>query len=384
MLALMLAACTRPALQIPEAPLIGSPEASQSARPDWIHYPGYAPGLEQEQLAAFTRAEHTGTLRGALLVCEATTTHQGDRRRRGPARRGINTALPDMDATLYLSELGVETHGPTNRATVLLGAPSVALSRGDSVKILLEDRGFFRSVVFDTLHGEYDGALPLSLSGAKSEATCWQAPRAQVEAQLAAALAAADGDLARLEERSVDLEASDFGQELTPDPRASLDAAAALVGWSHPEVTDRLDRIRGAEADFREQIASLVAEEAAGAAEEVVVEGSVLRLRRASCPRPLGYWRHRFRAECALELDAVAGDEGLPSMELVFGDGLYWKAYPWSVPAGAHALTEATAGALEPGEEGTMMIRYTRDQQPIAVRILSADGVQWLPVVGRE
>ncbi|MFT4974150.1 MAG: hypothetical protein ACI8S6_000032 [Myxococcota bacterium] len=384
MMTLILFSCARSTLQASPSAEVGSAEASQSARPDWSREHGYAPGLEQGQLEGFERTAHSGPLQGALLLCEAQTRHRGDRARALAARRGVDTSLPDMNAWLYVDELGVRTAGPQDSDQTLLSAPSMRLERGDTVQIVLQDRGFFRQVTFDTLHGTYTGALPLELAGAKSTASCWRASSAQLAAALQEALSGADEALRRLDAREVVLEERDFGRELSPDPREALEPAAGLVGWAHPALVSRLERIDVAEEAFTAALASAVSDETHMLSDEVSVDGSELRLRQSVCPRPLGYWRHRMEAECVVELDVSVGSEELPPMDVVFEDGTHWPAYFWSVPDDAHALTAASAGALSPSSEGTMMVRYSRDQEPIAVRIRGSEGLRWLPLSDRD
>lgn len=379
MLASMLLACVSSTLQPPPVE-DGSAAASMAARPGWSESDGYAPGLALSQVEGFSTEAHSGPLEGALLRCAVQTSHRGDRARWLAARRGIDTSLPDIDGRIYTDELGVRTRGRDNSAEATLAAPSMRLEPGDDLQIVLSDRGLIRQFTFDTLHGTYDGVLPMRLTGAKSEATCGRVPAAEVEAALGVALVEADAGLARLAARTVALEAADFGRALEPDPRAGLYPAAGLVGWSHPEVRARVSQVEQSEAAFKAQIAAAVRSEVAGLPQAVTVDGAELSVRRAVCPWPLGYWRYQMEAECVVELRVSVGEAPLPDMTLVFADGAHWRAYPWSVPENAHALTEASPGGLEPGASGLVLIRYLRGDAPIALRVEGAEGVRWLPL----
>jgi hypothetical protein len=371
---LLLSACVSSPLQASLVPEPGSAAASQASRPDWSVSPGFAPGLTLEQRSLLSASGHQGDLRGALLWCDVT-----------PAEHGASSWSPRaMAGWIYVDELGVRTTPDPSHDTLTLSAPSMFLKSGDRVQIVLQEQGASYAAAFDTLHGEYTGSLPLVLRGASSHASCWRVSESEVNAALSLSLSLADPALDRLSERVVSLERADFGHGQQPDPRLALESAAALVGWSHPELSSRLERIARADRSFSESVGASVASVLSDAPEAAHVDDAVYRLRQSVCPRPLGYWRHGMAAECVVELDASVGQGAVPVMELVFADGGHRSAYLWSVPEGAHALTLARSGVLGSGERGRMMVRYARKRVPIALRIRGSAEVHWLSLSGDE
>lgn len=376
MVSLLLSACVSSPLQASLVPEPGSPAASQALRPSWSASPGFAPGLSVAQRHQLSVSDHQGDLRGALIQCSVS-----------PLEPGAATWSPSTTAGwIYVDELGVRTDPDPDpsRDTLTLSAPSMFLRTGDRVQIVLQVQEAAYAAVFDTLHGEYTGALPLVLHGARSTASCLRVSESAVNTALSASLADADRELARLSGRVVRLERSDFGRVLHPDPRLSLEPAAALVGWSHTELSARLERIVRSERMFLDAVGASVRSSLSGASRQVHIGDAVYRLHQSVCPPLLGYWQHGMAAECVVELEASVGQDAVPKMELVFADGGHSPAYLWSVPEGAHALTVARSGALGPGDRGRMMARYAKYRAPIAVRIRGAAEIHWLSLSGDE
>ena len=388
----LLLAATTGCISLPssteDAGLPAEAQAAIAARPPW-RSPGEAiPDPALSDLLTLPRGMHAGPLRGGFLLCRAETTYSGgDRRRTWAARRGVDTALPDLSADLYLGRHGQRVVGPDNASETLAALSLVDLDSGDALRLTLWDRGFLRQNNFDTLTGSYGDVLPMTLEGEHSKATCYAVPRADVEAAMQRTLPEVDAGLARLQQRVVELDARDLGRDLSPDPRAALDRPAALVGWHHPALQARVAQVVAADADFQARLvqAARAASEAAPAS--VTVGGTHLTPERMRCPRPLGFVRRGYSSDCvlelAVELSPDAGDR--LDIEVITADWAVVPVYGLHLPAGAGLLDEVQRDWPAPGTSAVLLYGYSAAWgEPVGLRVWDGAGQKpvWVGLSG--
>ncbi len=350
-----------------------TPAGSAWLKPAWADHEGYAPPPPGRLL--HLGEPFSGELDGALLVCEATTTHRGDRQRILADLRGHDTTRPDMDVWMTIGDQGVLSHGPDDSTSVHFGAPAVSLRDTEGIGVSLQDRGVFRKVTFDTMHAGYAGELPLALLSESSEGQCLAVPDELVEAELLSQLDRADELQPLFEQREVDLSASDFGSATTDDPRPPLRSAASVVGWGEPRVRERVERVDSAQELFRQSIGGAMTEAHGTWPDQVQVDDSRFVAHPMECPRWLGYRRYGLWSKCGIEVQVGVGT-GSPRIEVVDGSGTVSSAGVL-LPIDEDDDRYRT---LEAGEVGVMVIPIEEPAPPYALRIWGDEGPVWLAV----
>ena len=363
----------------PPKPAPGTPEASLAARPLWAQSGGYAPAPPVSLLSKREEQPWIGELDGRMLSCEVETSHRGDRQRLFASFRDHDTTKPDMDVSLRIRGVEVVTVGPTDSATATFGAPAVTLDEGDSMQVILEDRGVLRKVVFDRLEGSYGGDLPQVLQGEDSTASCGVVPREEVEAALVAATPEADRRLANLEAREVQLHQEDFGRSMGSDPRDAIEDMAAIVGWERVEVSSRVQRVSAAERAFSEAIEVALRAEVERMPTSYRDRGLEVRSRGMKCP-VFGYHRHGLHYRCVLELEVARapGSPGFqPELMTLDGQGHGITGHTLPLSEAEDRRAQAEWRTVEEGEEALVVVLLS-SSEPRVLRFFGEEGIQWM------
>lgn len=368
MLLFLLACANAPSLSSVSVAQHGSAQRNLHARPPWSASVGFSPGLSQHTLQSLPGVVDAGALEQVLLRC---TVH---------SQAGHGAGTDRVEAWLYMAELGVRTTAAQLGVEMMVGAPVGTLVLGDQIQVVLRTQQDDDWVVLDTLHGEYGGQLPVSLRGQHTQGSCLRVAEDALSAALDAVMADVDEALMHLDERVVTLAADDFGRSLTPVLSQRLEAAAALVGWAHPAVQQRIQVIDRADDAFVSAVMASIATHTQGTANGVEFSDTSIVVDRMLCPGGIGYWRHGIWAECVLELDAEMGSVSDLSMDLVYADGVQAPAYLWSVDENAHMWTPAVAGGLSVDSRRRVMIRFRQNRPPVAIRIREGGRIHWLSV----
>jgi len=355
------------------APDAHTPAGSAWHKPAWAEHSGYAPPPPSALLAK--GEPFAGELEGALLVCEATTTHRGDRQRLLADLRGHDTTRPDMDVWLAIGENGVLNHGGADSASVRFGAPAVTLRQGEGIGVSLQDRGVFRKVTFDVMHAGYAGELPMALLSDESTGQCLKVPDELVQAALAVELEEFDAKQPDYAGRVADLERQDLGRGSAPDPRSELVDAAALVGWGGDAVVERVAAVEAADTAFVEAIGQAVVDAHSSFPDQVDVDGTRYVAHPMECPRWFGYRSYGFWSDCGIEVQVGVGPTS-HSLEIVGSDGVLSSAGVL-LPANEE---EDRYRELQPGEVGVIVIPIHEPKPPYAIRVHGSEGPVWMAV----
>ena len=355
------------------APDAHTPAGSAWHKPEWASHTGYAPP------PPMWLAEHaegfSGELENALLICEATTTHRGDRQRLLADLRGHDTTRPDMDVWMTVGEHGVLTSGPTDSAWVRFGAPAVTLREGEGIGVALQDRGVFRKVTFDVMHASYSGELPLPLLSDESEGECLRVPDPWVQKVRDERLDEAAAQMHLYAAREVDLMQEDMGATSPHDPRDELQAAASVVGWGDEEIRLKVQKIARLDAAFRDQVGDAIVEVHPELPDQVEVDGTRYVAHPMECPRWFGYRSHGLWADCGIEVHVGMGERA-HTIEIVDSTGA-------QAPAGVIIPLndeEDRYRPLEPGEVGVLVVPIDEPEPPYALRVWGSEGPVWLAV----
>lgn len=355
------------------APDPSTPAGSAHLKPAWAEHIGYAPAPPKSILSR--GQPFGGELDGALLVCEATTSHRGDRQRLLADWRGHDTTRPDMDVWLTVGEHGVLSHGPADNATAWFGAPAVSLRDGEGVGVSLQDRGVFRKVTFDVMHASYSGELPMALLSDESSGQCLRVPDDEVQAALKLELDAVDELQPLYDAREVDLDAQDFGASSEHDPRVALTSAAAYVGWGEPQVHTRVKTVDLSEQVFQESIGHAMVEAHRTMPDQVEVGDARYVAHPVECPRWFGYRSYGLWSKCGIEVQVRVGAT-TPTIEVVDAVGAVTSA-GLLVPIDED---DDRYRALEVGEVAVLVIPLEDPKPPYALRIWGQEGPVWLAV----
>jgi hypothetical protein len=230
--------------------------------------PDYAPAEERRapKLYDNTRiyrglpsrdAEH---LDDALLVCHAMFTGSWD-----------FFGAPDVTLRFVLGKQpAVKLWGPEDHYDFYVSIPRIHLKSGDRVEVTAWDRDVTKVEYIGVGHGRYDGHLPLTVTGKWFTIDC-------NAVEMEEALLLARPHLDRIDERIGTLEAArpdgaawDYGR---PNDDGAIKGrfyvgtmryAAGAIGWDHPEVRARVERLAAAEAAWNERRQSVATALVAG------------------------------------------------------------------------------------------------------------------------
>ncbi len=230
--------------------------------------PDYAPTEERrapklyDNTRVFGRLEPRDAPRldDVLLVCHAMV-------------RGTWDFLGAPDVTLRFAlgkEPPIKLWGPEDHSDFYVSIPRIHLATGDRVDVTAWDRDVTKVEYIGIAHARYDGHLPLHVTSHWFDLDC-----NAVEADEALTLARPhldriDERLAALEAARPDAAAWDYGRP-TGDGAikghfyvGTMRYAAGAVGWDHPEVRARVERLAAAEAAWTKNRASVAATLIAG------------------------------------------------------------------------------------------------------------------------
>lgn len=225
--------------------------------------PDYAPAEERRapKLYDNTRiykglqAREAESLDDALLVCHASFTGSWD-----------FLGAPDVTLRFVLGKQpAVKLWGPEDHYDFYVSIPRIHLHNGDRVEVTAWDRDVTKVEYIGVGRGRYDGRLPLTVTGRWFTIDC-------NAVEMEEALQLARPHLDRIDERIGTLEAArpdgaawDYGR---PGGDGAIKGrfyvgtmryAAGAIGWDHPEVRSRVERLAAAEAAWNEQRKSVAA-----------------------------------------------------------------------------------------------------------------------------
>lgn len=287
-------------------------------------------GAQREAMFADLPAGPT-VLEGGLLACrvEVVAGHPWD-------SRGLFDRHSDPDVTFRLTVgdvSGITVRAPEDARSIVVSLPGVTLAPQQALTLRGVDRDVGHDDEMGTLTVTFDGTLPIqAVSGVPGNlrVECRGADRAWAEARAQVPIAEADRPLAELMAARPALAAGelDLPTELLESCRRGLFESASLLGWAHPAVASRLERLAETEAAWQRQVGQLVAAAEATlpapGAEVRVSRRATARVREVGCDEPradtLGLGG---RGACYLLLEAAFSGQLTPAVEahLVGVDG---------------------------------------------------------------
>ena len=225
--------------------------------------PDYAPAEERRapKLYDNTRvyrslpARDAERLDDALLVCHAMFTGSWD-----------FLGAPDVTLRFVLGkEPAVKLWGPEDHYDFYVSIPRIHLRAGDRVDVTAWDRDVTKVEYIGVGHGRYDGHLPLTVTGRWFTIDC-NAVEMEEALQLARPhLDRIDERIGMLEAARPDAAAWDYGRPSGDDAIkgrfyvGTMRYAAGAIGWDHPEVRSRVERLAAAEVAWNERRRSVAA-----------------------------------------------------------------------------------------------------------------------------
>jgi len=214
--------------------------------------PDYAPPEERRapKLYDNTRiyrglpARDAAELDDALLVCHARFTGSWD-----------FFGAPDVTLRFVLGKQpAVKLWGPEDHYDFYVSIPRIHLRNGDRVEVTAWDRDVTKVEYIGVGRGRFDGHLPLTVTGRWFTIDC-------NAVEMEEALELARPHLDRIDERIGTLEAArpdaaawDYGRPGNDGAIkgrfyvGTMRYAAGAIGWDHPEVRARVERLAAAEA----------------------------------------------------------------------------------------------------------------------------------------
>jgi hypothetical protein len=230
--------------------------------------PDYAPAEERrapklyDNTRVFARLQPRDAPRldDVLLVCHAMVRGTWD-----------FLGAPDVTFRFVLGkEPPIKLWGPEDHSDFYISIPRIHLATGDRIDVTAWDRDVTTVEYIGVAHARYDGSLPLHVTSRWFDLDC-----NAVEADEALTLARPHLD--RIDERLATIEAArpdaavwDYGRP-TGDSAikghfyvGTMRYAAGAVGWDHPEVRARIERLAAAEAAWTKNRASVAATLVAG------------------------------------------------------------------------------------------------------------------------
>lgn len=279
--------------------------------------PDYAPVEERrapklyDNTRVFQRlpAREAARLDDALLVCHVSVRGTWD-----------FFGAPDVTLRFVLGKgPAIRLWGPEDHSDFYVSIPRIHLASGDRVDVTAWDRDVTKDEYIGVAHGRYDGQLPLRVTSKWFDLEC-----NAVEPDEALALARPHLD--RIDERLSSLEAArpdpalyDYGRPTTDGAIkgrfyvGTMRYAAGALGWDHPEVRARVERLAAAEADWdqrRAAVAATLIDSRRPRGETVEAFGARFTVRRWVCgkqARPLV--EAMPASECALVVSVAAPPE---------------------------------------------------------------------------
>jgi hypothetical protein len=206
-----------------------------------------------------------GLLDGGLLICHVEILPK-----RSSAWQGLSRATlmggPDLLVTLSTpAEKNMWLWGPENHWKSFVSWPNVTLRKGDAIDVRLWDRDVFGKEALGGARVKWDGRFPLRLEGKRFVMSCVAMTQPEALAAAQPRLARADADLAAIERTPADITRAELGRPIQIHTLKGmfghpLRYPAGFLGWDHPEIKRRLDRLRDAEAGFEARARAAVDE----------------------------------------------------------------------------------------------------------------------------
>ncbi|HEX2572991.1 MAG TPA: hypothetical protein VH877_25790, partial [Polyangia bacterium] len=209
---------------------------------------------------------------GGLLVCHLQVGRPKD-----PVRRALldvmtlgAAELANADVTLRLrlrAEHPIVLWGPAKHDASFVSVPAVTLARGDRLEMALVDRGLWSDTPLGRTGVQWDGGSPFTLSTAKWTARCTLLDPDEVSVRARPWVESLDRQLDRIAAARVDHTQPEWGRPVrelsqlrgrfrdTLTGEGNFRYAAGYLGWEHPEIQSRLERLRRGEAAFDEAAA---------------------------------------------------------------------------------------------------------------------------------
>lgn len=336
---------------------------------------------------AFQTPRKLEQVTGGLLVCHLQIGQPKD-----PLRRALldvvtlgTAELANADVTLRLrlrAEPPIVLWGPAKHDASFISVPAINLSRDDRLEVTLVDRGLLSDTPLGHVSTRWDGESPFILSTPKWIARCTLLEPDKVSAHARPWLDSLDRQLDRIAAARVDRTQPDLGRpvrellQLRSRFRDSLTGegnfryAAGYLGWEHPEIQSRLDRLRRGEAAFDEA----AAREVEAIRQEVAAPGplllgaSTLRLSRSRRAGTL-----TLRVEAGADFDCGVFQSTLGTVMLVDERGHFYPVTARLRDAAGHRCEpDATDVKLTPPLNGTL---EAADSRRFRLRLLRlADG----------
>lgn len=219
--------------------------------------PDYAPAEERRAPKLYDNTKIYRSLQprdaerldDALLVCHARFTGSWD-----------FFGAPDVTLRFALGkEPAVKLWGPEDHYDFYVSIPRIRLASGDRVEITAWDRDVTKVEYIGVGRGRYDGHLPLTVTARWFTIEC-------NAVEMDEALRLARPHLDRIDERLATFEAArpdaavyDYGRPGSDDAIkgrfyvGTMRYAAGAIGWDHPEIRARVERLAAAESAWAER-----------------------------------------------------------------------------------------------------------------------------------
>ncbi len=283
------------------------------------------------------------TLDGGLVLCrvQVTAGHPWDSR--GVFGRHVD---PDITYRISVGDALVTARGAEDARSAVIAIPGLSLGSGAAISIRAVDRDVGRDDDMGTAELPFAGTSPFvgtSDGPGALQYECRAATREWAEARALSHFANSDGPLTTLKNAHPNLAEGLVELDAAPLERAyePLFGAAALLGWGHPAIRDRLAILDGAAERHREELAIQVAAAAdqlpAPGSPSELTGGGQVRIREAGCSAErttaLG-----LAGPCHLVLEMMVSGGGpdalVPRVSLIDGTGAQSVVQPAAVEVG--------------------------------------------------
>jgi hypothetical protein len=155
--------------------------------------------------------------------------------------------------------------GPEDHWKSYISFPKVTVAKGERIEVAVWDRDMFGKESFGQATVKWDGHLPLAMKGRRFQLECRAMPLADAMAALQPRLGGIDRALDSVAQAQVVLTAPNWGKpqgvinRLTGMFYDNFRYAAGFVGWDHPDIQSRLERLKTIEAEWQTRARTAVA-----------------------------------------------------------------------------------------------------------------------------
>jgi hypothetical protein len=202
----------------------------------------------------------------ALLVCHIEALPKKSSSWQGLSRATL-IGGPDLLVRMRVgAQPPMSLWGPENHWKSYISFPKVTVAKGERIEVAVWDRDMFGKESFGQVRETWDGHLPLVMKGRRFVLECRAMPLDDARAALHPRLQHIDRDLDAVDHAKVVLTAPYWGKpqgvvsRLTGMFYDNFRYAAGFVGWDHPDIQARLERLKTIEAEWQTRARAAVAE----------------------------------------------------------------------------------------------------------------------------